>query len=171
MSRRPRLVRENTARFTKSFGPSLERWRRQKALDPMTMMTTSWTRLVCRPLQCGSRPDLVLRVSECITVGQPDIRAAATMAAFLLGHAVLDRTVVLQSKLDAATRQFEAASRNAMGRSKKAESCELQMDSLKRSRSNLEEIVMDSLIPGVFMHRYRDSNIFIRAESLNSLSK
>ena len=58
-----------------------------------------------------------------------------------------------------------------MGRSKKAESCQLQMDSLKRSRSNLEEIVMDSLIPGVFMYRYRDSNIFIRAESLNSLSK
>ena len=67
------------------------------------MMTTGWTRPVCRPLQCGSRPDLVLRVSERITVGQPDIRAAATVAAVLLGRAVLDRTVVLQSKLDAAT--------------------------------------------------------------------
>ena len=52
-------------------------------------------------------------MAKLINVGQPDMRAAATAAAFRLGHAVLDHTVVLQSKLDAAALQYEAASRNA----------------------------------------------------------
>ena len=117
--------------------------------------------------------DLILRVTELVTVGQPDVRAAATVAALQLGHAVLNRTVELGAKLDVATRQFEAASggRKDGQLSKKAESFRHQMDSLKRTKADLEEIVFSSLIQGVFMHRYRDSNMFIRATALKSLSR
>jgi len=117
--------------------------------------------------------DLILRVTELVTVGQPDVRAASTVAALQLGHAVLNRTVELGAKLDVATRQFEAVSGGKKdGRlSKKAESFRHQMDSLKRTKADLEEIVFSSLIQGVFMHRYRDSDIFIRAAVLKSLSR
>mmetsp|Transcript_24504 Transcript_24504/g.36304 ORF Transcript_24504/g.36304 Transcript_24504/m.36304 type:complete len:519 (+) Transcript_24504:217-1773(+) len=53
--------------------------------------------------------DLMTRVSELVSVGQPDVRAAATIAAMSMGHAVLDKTNVLAAKLDIATRQLAAA--------------------------------------------------------------
>jgi cohesin complex subunit SA-1/2 len=117
--------------------------------------------------------DLILRVTELITVGQPDVRAAATVAALQLGHAVLNRTVELGAKLDVATRQYEAASRGKKDSrlSKKASSFRQQMDSLKRTKADLEEIVSSSIIHGVFMHRFRDSNLYIRATTLKSLSR
>lgn len=117
--------------------------------------------------------DLIFRVSELVTVGQPDVRAAATIAAFQLGHAVLNRTVELGAKLNTATRQFDAATRGKKDgeRSRKAESFRLQMDSIKRTRADLQEIVMSSIIQGVFMHRYRDADMFIRAASLKALSR
>lgn len=114
--------------------------------------------------------DLILRVTELITVGQPDVRAAATVAALQLGHAVLNRTVELQAKLDVATRQYEAASSGKKD-SKKAASFRQQMDSLKRTKADLEEIVSTNIIPGVFGHRYRDSNLFIREATIKSLSR
>jgi hypothetical protein len=55
--------------------------------------------------------------------------------------------------------------------SKMAESFHLQMNSIKRTRANLEEIVMSSLIQGVFMHCYCDADMFIHAASMKSLSK
>jgi cohesin complex subunit SA-1/2 len=58
-----------------------------------------------------------------------------------------------------------------MERSKMAESFRLQMDFIKRTRADLEEIVMSSIIQGVFMHRYRDADMFIRAASMKSLSR
>ena len=117
--------------------------------------------------------DLILRVSELVTVGQPDVRAAATIAAFQLGHAVLNRTVELGAKLNIATRQYDAAIRGKKEgeRSRKAESFRLQIDSIKRTRADLEEIVMSSIIQGVFMHRYRDADMFIRAASLKALTR
>lgn len=117
--------------------------------------------------------DLILRVTELVTVGQPDVRAAAMIAALQLGHAVLNRTVELGAKLEVATRQFEAASRGKKDsrQSKKAETFRHQMDSLKRTKADLEEIVFSSLVQGVFMNRYRDSNMFTRAAALKSLSR
>ena len=116
--------------------------------------------------------ELISRVTELVTVGQPDVRAAATIAALQLGHAVLNRTVELRGKLDVATRQFDAASGGKKGElSRKAESFRNQMDSLKRTIADLEEVVLSSIVQGVFMHRYRDSNMFIRAACLKSLSR
>jgi cohesin complex subunit SA-1/2 len=45
------------------------------------------------------------------------------------------------------------------------------MDSIKRTRVHLQEIVMSSIIPGVFMHRFRDADMFICAASLKALSR
>jgi hypothetical protein len=97
--------------------------------------------------------DLILRVSELVTVGQPDVRAAVTIAAYQLGHAVLNHTVELGVKLETATQHFDAATCGKMERSKMAESFCLQMDFIKRARADLEEIVMSSLIQGVVMQR------------------
>ena len=117
--------------------------------------------------------ELISRMTELVTVGQPDVRAAATVAALELGHAVLNQTAELEKKLEVATRQYESA---ASGKkdgplSKKAQSFKHQVDSLKRTKDDLEEIVTTSIIQGVFMHRYRDSSMYIRATTLKSLSR
>lgn len=117
--------------------------------------------------------ELISRMTELVTVGQPDVRAAATVAALELGHAVLNQTAQLAKKLEVATRQYESA---ASGKkdgplSKKAQSFKHQVDSLKRTKDDLEEIVTTSIIQGVFMHRYRDSSMYIRATALKSLSR
>jgi cohesin complex subunit SA-1/2 len=72
-----------------------------------------------------------------------------------------------------ATRQYEAAlgGKKDSRLSKKASSFRQQMDSLKRTKADLEEIVSSSIIHGVFMHRFRDSNLYIRATTLKSLSR
>ena len=122
--------------------------------------------------------DILSRVVELVTVGQPDVRAAATCAVLSLAHAILDKTVYLSDKLDIATRQFAAAiggggnkgkSKSKNATSAKAESLRFQIDSLKRTRANLEEIVEALVIKGVFIHRYRDANMFIRAMSMQAL--
>ena len=112
--------------------------------------------------------DLIHRVNELATVGQPDIRAAATIASMKMAEAILHRTVELSEKLDKANRQFKASGGSKGGT--KAEAAKAQVDSLKRVVSDLEEIVLGNVIPAVFMHRYRDSNMYIRAFSLDSLS-
>lgn len=118
--------------------------------------------------------DFLVRIIELVTVGQPDIRAAVVSAALNMGHAILDKTVVLDAKLDVAKRQLEAAGGGKKQRgnlSRKAESLQHQVDSLNRNKADLEEVVQGSIIKGVFMHRYRDSNMHIRAACLNALSR
>jgi cohesin complex subunit SA-1/2 len=110
--------------------------------------------------------DLVARLIEMVGVGQPDIRAAATTAVYQLGTAMLERTVELNSKLQVATRQLSVAKRAKQAR--KAEALKLQVDSWKRTVAELEEIVKETIM-GVFMNRYRDSNMYIRADSLTAL--
>ena len=44
-------------------------------------------------------------------------------------------------------------------------------DSPKRAHAHLAMVVYSSLIQGVFIHRCRDSNIFIHAAALKSLSR
>ena len=114
--------------------------------------------------------DLILRVSELVTVGQPDVRAAAMIAAMQMGLAVLNRTAEVKAKLEVATRQFNVAKACKSG-SRKAEGLANQMNTLKRKKEDLEELVVGNIMQGVFMHRYRDTNMHIRAFALQSLSK
>jgi cohesin complex subunit SA-1/2 len=110
--------------------------------------------------------DLVARLIEMVGVGQPDIRAAATTAVYQLGTAMLERTVELNAKLLTATRQLNVAKRAKQSR--KAEAVQGQVDSWKRTVADLEEMVKDTVM-GIFMNRYRDSNMYIRADSLKAL--
>lgn len=114
--------------------------------------------------------ELILRVVELVTVGQPDVRAAATIAAMQMGLAVLSRTAEVKAKLEVATRQFNAA-QTCKSSNRKAEGLSNQIDSLKRTKEDLEELVVGNVMQGVFMHRYRDSNMHIRAFALESLSR
>jgi len=110
--------------------------------------------------------DLVLRVTELVSVGQPDVRSVATAAALHMGHSILEKTILLGSKLTISTRQF-AASNN----SNKTEALRNAISSLKRTRSNLDEVCVGPILQGVFVHRYRDSNPYIRSMCLTSLSR
>jgi len=123
---------------------------------------------------------LILRIIELSPVGQPDVRASATLAVLSAAHAVLDRSVVLIQKLDVATRQYAAASKankkspGSGGRKKvgaKAEALKVRMESLKRTVEDLEEVVLGPVVQGLFVHRYRDSNEHIRAMCLQSLAR
>jgi len=110
--------------------------------------------------------DVILRLMELVGVGQPDIRHAATMALLHCGEALLDKTLTLQSKIDVSQRQL-----NSSTGKKKSESLKNAIASLKRTQSTMEEIVKGNLIQGVFVHRYRDSNPWIRVTCLKCLSK
>jgi cohesin complex subunit SA-1/2 len=114
--------------------------------------------------------DIILRVTELVSVGQPDIRAAACLAALQMGHAILDRTLHLTAKLGTATRQYEAFTKQKKS-GEKAESLKIQIDNLKRTIDELEELVTGPIMNGIFMHRYRDSHPCIRSLCLSSLSK
>ena len=118
--------------------------------------------------------DVIHRVSELVSVGQPDIRAAATLATLQMGHAILERTVQLRHKLEVAQRQLEAAKkgrRKTIEPGSKAESLQHVVESLKRACEELEELVLGPVTNGLFMHRYRDSHPYIRATCLAALSK
>jgi Cohesin len=116
--------------------------------------------------------DILSRLVELVSVGQPDIRAAASTAVYSMGQAILDKTVRLSEKLQIVTRQFAAAvgGKGKKNSSAKAESLRFQIDSLRRTRETLDEIIEALVIKGVFIHRYRDSNMFNRASSIHALA-
>ena len=114
--------------------------------------------------------DIVTRITELVPVGQPDLRAAATMAVLQLAHACLERTVDLDRKLATAIRQHHAAAKsNAAGR--KLQMIQQSIDDWKRHKLELQELVTGPVLQGVFMHRYRDSNAFVRVMCLEALSQ
>jgi len=116
--------------------------------------------------------NLILRIIELTPVGQPDVRAAATLAALNIGHAVLDQSAILVKKLDVATRQYAAAKKKkASPGGAKADALKVRMESLKRSVEDLEEVVLGPVVQGLFVHRYRDSNEHIRTMCISSLSR
>ena len=99
---------------------------------------------------------VLARIIELSPVGQPDVRAASTLAALSVSHAVLDRSAMLVKKLDVATRQHAAATKNkSPGGGAKKEALKVRMESLRRSVEDLEEIVMGPVVQGLFVHRYR----------------
>mmetsp|Transcript_4445 Transcript_4445/g.12822 ORF Transcript_4445/g.12822 Transcript_4445/m.12822 type:complete len:1392 (+) Transcript_4445:134-4309(+) len=111
--------------------------------------------------------DLVSRVTELVLVGQPDLRAAASSAIWELAKACTERTVELTAKLETAQRQHAASK----GQKRKMQALQLSMDSWKRHKAELEAVVEESIIQGVFIRRYRDSNPFIRRQSLEALTQ
>ena len=102
---------------------------------------------------------LLLRIIELSPVGQPDVRAASTLAALSISHAVLDQSAVLVKKFDVASRQYTAATKGKKSPNKgggaKAEALKVRMESLKRSVEDLEEVVLGPVVQGLFVHRYR----------------
>ncbi|CAJ1942584.1 unnamed protein product [Cylindrotheca closterium] len=111
--------------------------------------------------------NLVTRITELVQVGQPDLRYGATAAIWELACACMERSVELEQKIQVATRQYKAAK----GQSKKLEGIKLSMDSWKRHKAELEEIVQTAVFQGVFINRYRDSNPNIRICSMEFLSR
>jgi cohesin complex subunit SA-1/2 len=118
--------------------------------------------------------DWIMCVNELLEVCQPDIRAAAVAASLAMTIVMLDRTVALRDKMETASRQFQAATKNRGDSntklSTKAESLKHQVDSLKRSIQDLEETV-ESNVTAVFVNRYRDSDEHIRAANIRALAK
>jgi cohesin complex subunit SA-1/2 len=112
--------------------------------------------------------DLIARVTEFVTVGQPDLRSSGTLAIFQLGKACMERTVDLETKIQIATRQLKAAKQNQAA--SKMEHLKNNIDAWKRHKAELQEIVIGQVIQAVFINRYRDSNATLRKESLDALS-
>jgi hypothetical protein len=117
------------------------------------------------PFQVELMRDLVSRVTELVMVGQPDLRAASTMAVWELAKASMDRTVELATKLETAHRQHAASK----GQPRKLQALQHSMDSWKRHKAELDVLVEEAVIQGVFINRYRDGNASIRRESLDAL--
>ncbi len=109
--------------------------------------------------------DLLSRVTELVLVGQPDLRAAATTAVWELAKASMERTVELTTKLEIAQRQYAASK----GQSRKLQALQHSIDTWKRHKAELEVVVEEAVIQGVFIRRYRDSNAHIRRECLHTL--
>lgn len=97
--------------------------------------------------------EIIGRVIELAPVGQPDVRAGATLAVISMSHAVLDQSAQLVKKMDVASRQYQAAKKGK--NTSKAEALKVRIDSLKRSAQDLEEVVTGNFIQGLFVHRYR----------------
>lgn len=81
-------------------------------------------------------------------------------------HAILDRIVILSNKLQIASRQLTAAEaqQNSSGNKRKSkspipvgakvQSLRHRVTILKRTKVDLEEIVMGPVVNGIVMHRY-----------------
>ena len=112
--------------------------------------------------------DLILRMTELVSVGQPDLRAAGTLAVLQLAKACVERTVELEQKIRVATRQLKVASK--AGSKRKQQTLQHHLDNWKRHKAELQEMVEGPVFQGVFIHRYRDANERIRRDCLRSLS-
>jgi cohesin complex subunit SA-1/2 len=112
--------------------------------------------------------DLILRLMELVSVGQPDLRYAATVAIWQLSSACVERTCQLYEKEQIITRQSKAIQKNSQMR--KLQSLQENLTQWKRHKAELEEIVLGSVFQGVFIHRYRDTNPKIRISSMEWLS-
>ncbi|GMH57862.1 hypothetical protein TrVE_jg11868 [Triparma verrucosa] len=108
--------------------------------------------------------ELILRVTELVGVGQPDIRYASTLAAFEMSRAILAKITSLGEKLSIAERQMKSA------KGARAGSMKSQVESLKEVITDMEELVTGPVYAVIFMHRYRDSNEHLRVMCLQNLA-
>jgi cohesin complex subunit SA-1/2 len=95
---------------------------------------------------------IVDRLLSLTPVGQPDVRYAASLAVWSMSFAVMEESVEWKKKLNVATRQLEAAKKGKLG--DKTEDLKVRVESLKRCCGDLEGVV-DSVVQGLFVHRYR----------------
>lgn len=100
-------------------------------------------------------------------VGVTDIRAAATLAIYQVGLALVERTVELDKKLTSSRRQLEAASNQA----RKKAALKSQIDSYEEEKDLLSEAIQGIVVSAVFMKRYKDINPQIRVFSIEVLSQ
>lgn len=112
--------------------------------------------------------DLALRMMELVTVGQPDLRAAAAVAALQLAIAACDSTLDFRTRLMTAKRQLKAAKQAKTSTKQKA--LQNTVATLERTGDDLEQVVLETIVPGVFMRRYRDSDPYIRAACIDALA-
>lgn len=112
--------------------------------------------------------DLILRMTELVSVGQPDLRAAGTLAVLQLAKACVERTVELEQKIRVASRQLKVAVK--AGSKRKQQTLQHHLDNWKRHQAELQEMVEGPVFQGVFIHRYRDNNGCIRKDCIQSLS-
>ncbi|GMH66554.1 hypothetical protein TL16_g04458 [Triparma laevis f. inornata] len=108
--------------------------------------------------------ELILRVTELVGVGQPDIRYASTLAAFEMSRAILAKITTLSEKLSIAERQTKSA------KGARADAMKSQVESLKTVITEMEELVTGPVYSVIFMHRYRDSNEHLRVMCLENLA-
>jgi hypothetical protein len=113
--------------------------------------------------------ELLLCLTELVSVGQPDIRAAATCAVYEMTMALLERSVAVQQKLSVAKRQHAVAVRSKS--TTKSTALAEQMRAWRQTTRDLDELVCESVASGVFGKRVRDSNKSIRAMSLNWITR
>lgn len=109
--------------------------------------------------------EILLRVTELVSVGQPDVRAAATVASLHMSHSLVIQSKQLHKQVQVTTRQLNSAS----GKTKK-QHLQILLDSQQRTHDSILEILQSTIIQGVFTHRYRDSNPYIRYKCLELLS-
>ena len=117
--------------------------------------------------------NILSRINEFVSAGQPDVRAAATTAALFLLHAIVDKTAFVQDRLEVTKRQYDAATgvKGRSGSGAKVKSLKHQIDSLERTLDDLEHVIETFFINAIFMHRYRDSNMYIRSSCLYALGR
>ena len=109
---------------------------------------------------------LIQLLTEIVGVGQPDIRYAASLAIFEMGRGALGESKRLTERRGKAERQ-----RRAVGAgTKRGESLASQVKALDKTISSLTSLITTSVIPPVFMHRYRDSSPPIRSLCISYLS-
>ena len=113
--------------------------------------------------------DLAMRMMELCGAGQPDLRSSATVAAMQLALAACDGTLEFQARLATANRQLRAA--KAAKTTAKQQTLQKVVEALERSSADLEQVVSQTVVSGVFMKRYRDSDPYIRAFCLRALSQ
>jgi hypothetical protein len=126
-------------------------------------------RFVSNRFQVELIRDLINRLTELVSVGQPDLRAGGTIGILQLSKACMERTVELETKIQVATRQYKAAVQQKS--TSKMQALKNAMDAWKRHKAEIEEIVEGPVFQGVFIHRYRDANASIRKECMEALSK
>ena len=79
--------------------------------------------------------ELIARMTELVMVGQPDLRAGATLGIYQLAVACAERTVELETKLATAERQYKASK----GQARKLQALKHNMDTWRRHKEELEE--------------------------------
>lgn len=99
-------------------------------------------------------------------VGITDIRAAATLAIYQIGRALVERTTSLDNKLTSTRRQMEAASKQA----RKKAALTSQVKLYEQERDILGDTIQGIVMSAVFMKRYKDITPQIRSLSIEMLS-